>query len=1125
MPATDDLIPDFDGFHESQAQEDFAEPIPVPAKKEKKKKRRHVPASWEEEVANPYGDPVTASPPAIHGVRLDTPPPPAAPAPELELEDIPVDEPIEEDAFAWGHETAPVEAPEPSDDFYEPHSARALPSPVRSPTLATVKPALASASPPYRPASLHKPPPQYGSHDRPNQSKSQPAPQRRESFARSPVPRLYDPPPPHMPQPHFFGVPDLGLGVLPRVENSKAAGSDGYCCRFDTFSDAGDVASARRARDALLVGSEGGLEVYRVLPDKMEVAGRLEGLRGAVIDAKVLPHTSTFDFAAAVRPLVAVIVHGVLGDEREDTGDSGRDQQAKDTRYQTTVEIYSLQKQQHIATLYRSTTVKMEQPVHGHLSLPPTPLGDLSLDAAGRFVVLTSGKSGEVFVFLSDAGMSDQEMSFRCVAKYWTALQTRTDVPRPASAGDGGTTNQDQQGRIPLMSLSVRWLAIVPPYTSPGSSLQGSPTISESHPQPYGVGTHTAPLQPPLSCEVTGIDTEGTLSWLSRRAAQGLVTASQRGYEMSVQGWKELTYPSQPSAQQKSNPETNMFPPTNAPAEDPRRLAKEPALISIIDLQWLLSAEEQRLKQAPAPLATFALVEGCNYLAFSSDGLRLLTSNRKGEISSIWDLAHVAHGSMKPSSGDGAEAERVPHVKLVHRIARSSPSVIVDSVWSRDGDWVALLTTHGTVHLHEAPFTPPRKRKRRSTFTTPTPDKAEPSLSLSHGVSPPSNGLFGSIRSWSQSVSTHVSTVKAQYALPTTFAGFRSTAAAARTAGSRAVAKGLSQGFTAAKSGASDMWHAEDNKVRLKTLPEGSVAKPGCMRWVQRPSGSGLALVYGGTVVLHPVQRVVRQKGEAMVSGLKRDRYAKTFPLPRISTSREGSSGSGKVSSCVREGPHGFWSLRTVPVEGFGKMSGRRTSGGAGAAAATTNANEVETNPPYCPFHVDPRVSIYAFEESGYASQINVFGHPHPPPDENAVTAFKTRGQGQQDVEQAWLFGQPLPPSTKLNERSPHQEDRTRDRRPGTADADIDADAQDVDTGDEMAGMIESRLTIHPASTAAAADGEGQQQREEIRVQSRRKGRREGRRRSWGRGGDGAVEGEFVGMGDGDGSEDEEGLV
>ncbi|KAK0315400.1 hypothetical protein LTR01_000698 [Friedmanniomyces endolithicus] len=1113
MPATDDLIPDFDGFHESQAQQDFTEPLALPAKKEKKKKRRHVPASWEEEVAAPYVDPVTASPPASHGVRLDTPPPPE---PEAELEDIPVDEPTEEDPFAWRSEPAAVEESEPTDDFFARRPARALPPPARSPTLATAKLAPVPTSPPYRPVSLHKPPPQYGNFDRPSQAQSKPAPQRRESFARSPGPRLYDPPPPHMPQPHFFGVPDLGLGVLPRVENSKAAGSDGYCCRFDTFADAGDAASARRARDALLVGSEGGLEVYRVLPDKMEVAGRLEGLRGAVIDAKVLPHTSVFDSASAMRPLVAVIVHGVLGDEHEDIRDGGRDQQAKDTRYQTTVEVYSLQKQQHIATLYRSTTVKMEQPVLGHLSLPPDPLGDLSLDAAGKFVVLSSGKSGEVFVFTSDAGTSEQQLNFRCVAKYWTALQTRTDVPRPASASESGTTDYDKQGRLPLMSLSARWLAIVPPYTSPGSSVQGSPTISESHPQPYGLGTHTSPLQPPLSCEVTGIDAEGTLSWLSRRAAQGLVTASQRGYEMSVQGWKELTYPSQPTAQQKSSMEANMFPPTNAPAEDPRRLAKEPALVSIVDLQWLLSAEEQKLKQAPAPLATFALVEGCNYVAFASDGLRLLTSNRKGEISSIWDLAHVAHGSMKPASGDGAEVERVPHVKLVHRIARSSPSVIVDSAWSRDSDWVALLTTHGTVHLHEAPLTPPRKRKRRSTFTTPAADKAEPSLSLSHGVSPPSNGLFGSIRSWSQSVSTHVSTVKAQYALPTTFAGFRSSAAAARTAGSRAVAKGLSQGFTAAKSGASDMWHAEDNKVRLKTLPEGSFAKPGCMRWVQRPSGSGLALAYGGAVVLHPVQRVMRQKGEAVVSGLKKDRHAKTFPLPRISTSREGSSGSGKTSNCVREGPHGFWSLRTAPVEGFGKMGGRRTSGGAGAAAATTNANEVETNPPYCPFHVDPRVSIYAFEESGYASQINVFGHHVPGPDENSVTAFKTRGQGQQDTQPAWLFGQPLPPSTKLNERSPHQENRARNRRLGDAEADADAV---MESEDEMAGMIESRFTIHPVATTAT-DGEGPQE-QEIRMKSRRS-RRGGRRKSWDRGEEG---GEFEGTGDGGEDDDEEGLM
>jgi len=705
-----------------------------------------------------------------------------------------------------------------------------------------------------------------------------------------------------MPQPHYFGLPDFGLGLSPKTENGKIAGSDGHCLRFDTLADAGDAIAARRAKDVLLVGLDCGLEVYKVTPEKVDLAGlagRLEGLRGAVIDAKILPHTSIYDSATALRPLVAVVVHGPVQEERED---GEREQQTRPTNYQTTVEVYSFQTLKHIATLYKSMTVKMEQPVVGHLSLPPKPVGDLSLDAAGKFVTLSSGKSGEVFVFTSHYEAGEEKLSFRCVAKYWTALQTRQEAPRPQSANTTPASDAEMQARVPLMSLSARWLAIVPPYTSPGSSVQGTPSTSDSHALPYGLGTHAAPSQPPLTCEVAGVDTEGTLSWLSRKAAQGLVTASQRGKELTLAGWSELTNPAPPAGHQKNNSEPSMFPPTNAPADDPRRLAKEPALVSIIDLQRLLSAEEQRLKQAPAPLATFALVEGCNFVSFLSDGLRLLTSNRKGEVSHVWDLAHVAHGSTKLSGGEEAEAERVPHVKLLHRIPRNSPSVTVDSVSSRDGDWVALLTTHGTVHLHEVPLTASKKLKRRATVSTPVPTKVEPTVGLTHSVSPPSNGFLGGLRSWSHSLSTQVSTAKTQYAIPTTFAGFRETATAARTASQRAVAKGISQGYTAAKSGASDMWHAEDNKIRLKTLPDGG-ARPGCMHWVQRQSSSILALANGGHVYLHPVERVMRRQGEVMVSGLKKDKYNKNWPLPRISTNRDGA----KASSCAKQGPHGFW--------------------------------------------------------------------------------------------------------------------------------------------------------------------------------------------------------------------------
>lgn len=169
-----------------------------------------------------------------------------------------------------------------------------------------------------------------------------------------------EPPPPHMPQQHFFSLPDIGLNLAQKPEQGKAAGSDGYCCVFDSFADAGDAASARKAKDALLVGMQCCLDVYRVLPDRLEIVGRLEGLRGAVIDAKILPHTQLFDPAHAQRPLVAVIVHGpmeIVSDQK--TSDGAAAARSENELYQTTVEVYSLQNQQHVATLYRSTSVKM----------------------------------------------------------------------------------------------------------------------------------------------------------------------------------------------------------------------------------------------------------------------------------------------------------------------------------------------------------------------------------------------------------------------------------------------------------------------------------------------------------------------------------------------------------------------------------------------------------------------------------------------------------------------------------------------------------------------------------------------------------------------------------------------
>ena len=1022
---------------------------PAPPKKLKKKKGK--------KNVEPAFRPADEEEDTLAFAKKITPPPPA-PLPDPDPWD-PVIQSSDEPS-KWGEEphhdmgpsllddvkpSPPAEEPvlaEPEPEYAEPARRLSAPpppqpqaaSPRPSPRLATARPVTGSYSPQRTPASLYSsPPPQHAMPV--HRPMPPPLGGRRESRSHtSPRPRFAEPvAPPHMAQPHFYGLPDIGLGFGQKKEpTAKAAGSDGYCCCFDSFADAGDAASSKRAKSALLVGSEGGLEVFRVLPNKFEVVGRLEGLRGGVIGAKVLPHADLEDRLQEARPLVAVIVHGPVCDE-------SRGEQGPKT-YQTTVEVYSLQTQRHIATLYKTIPVVMEQPVPGHFSAIPKPTGDLSITAQGRFIAVASGKSGEIFIFSNSCTNINKELEFRCIGKFWTSLQRPFDNgSRPQSSSDGGVTVEESEEKpdVPLFSLSQRWLAYVAPATSSLLPIQGSLLLLENNQAPPGVTSHLAPPQPPITCDVAGVDAEGAWSRLSRQAAQGLVKYSQKGIDMGLQGWKELTNPTTQSGQlHNRSTSDDRFPPTKAPPDDPRRMAKEPAIVCIVDLETLLDAEASKPKHPPLPLATFALEIGCNFLSLSSTGLRLLTVSRKGEVSAIWDLTQSSHGVSNHDPPSDDDNEDGPCIKQLLRIPRSSQSVVVDCAWSRDDEYLAVLTTHGTVHLHEVPARPTRKRKRRSTITAPLPpDKADPTVSLSPGTSPPSsNGFFGSIKFGIQQVSTQVNAVRSQnpvasLGIPTSFAGFKETAASAGSAGRRALAKGLSQGYSAAKSGASEYWHSEDNKVRHPAMKEN--ARPASLRWVKRQSGTVLAVACGGRVHLHPVQRVERRVGDAMVSGLKQDKYSKKFfDLPPIRTSTEmNGTQTKKDEGCASEGPHGFWSLRTSSPTESQRQAAKRVP---------SQAYEVETNPAYCPIHIDPRVNICAFDDGMTNSQINILEEP-------TVSTFHTQGHGMD--EEPLLFGEPLPPSTKMNT---HDRIEVDEFQQGITDSDME----------EAAAQVESRLTV-----------------------------------------------------------------
>jgi hypothetical protein len=1069
MPAADDqLIPDLDDVDLSPPRQSPADAEPnwgatLPSKKSKKKKKgaRHAEALSRSPEGD-FGETVAAvaTGEGEDGVRIGSL----------------GDEPVKEDVKASLLDVNGVEASPEADNMVpiapRPPSLRPSTSPATSPRPAYARPVSSSISPSMRPASLYQPPQNYPYANRPYENTATRA---RRPSQPSPAQRFVEPvAPPHKAQPHFYGLPDFGLNSKPEPAGKAAAGSHGYCCSFDSLADSGDYASARKARNALLVGSEGGLEVYRVLPNKFEVVGRLEGLRGAVIGAKILPGSAIGQGLRDMTPLVAVIAHGVACNV-----DSSSVQDGHSTYYQTTVEVYSLRTQEYVTTLFQSTAIALEQPMIGQLTTIPGPIGDLSVAAQGKFITVISGKSGEIFVFTSVETRVCFDSRFRCIGKFWTSLQSSLDRPasRPQSASEGGAGINDVERKagVPLFSISQRWLAIVPPATSSHISIQATLSLTDANPSPPGVASHVAPPQPSITCDIAGVDAEGTFGRLSRQAAQGLVKVSQRGFELGRQGWNELVNPTnQANAQQGRAPANDeQFPPTKAPPDDPRRLTKEPAVVSIVDLQALLDAEELRPKYPPAPIATFALEEGCNHLSLSSTGLRLLAVSRSGEVSTVWDLKQASHGSYHASDSSDGDEMYTPCIKQLARIPRSSQAVVTDSAWSRDDEYLAMLSNHGTVHLHEIPAYPAsRKRKRKVTPVTSGLDKAQATVSVTHGSSPPSSnanatgGLFGTLRSGISHVSSSVRTqapAVSSFALPT-FAGFREATASAGQAGTRALARGLSEGYKAARSGAVDYWHADDNKIRHKQLQDVSNNGRGCIRWLKRPSGMLLAVACGGTVHLHPVARVERRRADGVASsGLKHDRYSiRKFELPVIRTSEDSGNIDPmqerrmRTDDCSRAGPHGFWSLHLSPDVRHPSPSPARVG---------AQVDEVETNPPYCPFHIDSRVNIYAFDDGMNNSQIHIRSGGK----QDATSAFLSHGHGQ-SREAPWVFGEKMPPSTRMNT---HEELPTHDiSDEGVTDSDLEA----------VAEQVESRLTIK-----SSGEGGG----DEIRVHTRRASIRE----------------------------------
>lgn len=708
---------------------------------------------------------------------------------------------------------------------------------------------------------------------------SSPGPGRSTSM---PVEYPMAPPLPHHAQPHFFGVRDADLGFGSPRHALRRSAAGGFSA-FDTLASSGDH-STSTTENVLLVAIDRGLVIYGVEKNRVNILGRLEGFRGEVVGAKILQCHSNAGPLGESRPLISVIIHGpvMLAEEnRPETSQSDgihdhsaetnatKPNQPNMTRsthqYQTTVDVYSLKTQQYVTTLFGSPVVDGEPLFKGMIVEPPPPVGNLSLSAKGRFLVLSSGISGEVYVFevLRGASATGSD-AFRCIGKSWTSVAARkvrsystSSASSEADSNHEVSPNRKTQLEAPIVSLSHRWLVLAPPPSSSRSTLQGmvdTQTLSKRTP---GLKSLGPPSQPQISCELDPPDGESLFNRIARDVAQEVIRgasfAVHQGKQMLTNYWSpklESSPPLEYGMQTHAN--QPVFPPTHA-NDDRIRVSKQPALISILDLEKLSATADAKGDSALQPIATFALPGGCSFVSLNPTGLSLLTASGKGDVQHVWDLMRMVYGRTNASAmNEKTTGEDQPTVRQLARFTRMTEANIVDVVWTEPkGERLVIVTDKGTVHIFDLPANifqwPPQRRVAQPVAAPSTnAEKIETANTSSGAFGTAVNIVSATIRGRQSNLTSAISGI-------TNINMSAGAAAGAGAKGGKLVAAGVGNAVGAAAGTVNTLMHRGENRLSIPGSPHMIVR--GCVRWLSGHDRNLLAVVGGGMVQVHDVQQ------------------------------------------------------------------------------------------------------------------------------------------------------------------------------------------------------------------------------------------------------------------------------
>ncbi|KZF25089.1 hypothetical protein L228DRAFT_243879 [Xylona heveae TC161] len=971
---------------------------------------------------------------------------------------------------------------------------------------------------------------------------------------------------PHQPQAHFYGAPDADLGLHLPLENGWAAGEKGYYCAFDTLGTSASP-GAESAENVLLIGYEGGLDVLRVENDKMDVIGRLEGLRGGVIGAKLLPWTARDDPVHSSRPLVAVIVHGPILPRREKSkhpgseNTAGSDSSSADTpeengsdsasaqafadgfkpvtHYETSVEVYSLASREYLGILYTSPPVAISAPVSSPLFAPPPPVGNLSVHAKGKYIIVSSGTSGEVFIFGYDSHVSaqtDRTSVFKCLGKVWTTVR----ISKTVASSSSSSTTADLDNRpaeesqptlprgVPLLALSHRWLAVSPPSSTSVFSLNGTP-LPSSMPslKAPGVRSHAPPPQPPVTCFVDTPEGESVFNRVARGVTQEVIKGAKWVGDQGMQAWKNYwRRSSPPNGQGRGYPSISppggdqanvysppasqqYFPPTHAHSHQSSQAAGEPALVSIIDLEKLADAQESKARTPLSPIATFSAPLGCSFLSMSPSGLMLLTASRKGDVQYVWDLMRVATSKASPTmpsgsqeGNQGAASLEGPLVRQIARYTRMTVANIIDVVWAAPkGEKLAIVTEKGTVHLFDLPASafqwPPPRRVVRNAAAKSRRQQSDGYSNNADGedggpMKPVSNAM-NMINGKAQAfVAADARSRRTSLGSNLPVMGGLTMTAGPRATSGKAVAAGLSKSLGAATGTVNSLRHASEQRLHLPGLTNG--VSPGCVRWLTGKETGFIGVLGGGVLRIHPLRARVRSGGAkrsskwaSSMAGPK----AVEFGLPNIpddmfapavsgiilgninDQNGDGAGlatfGSGSGDEQQQQLDHnnsqghdanppsgkptleGFWALRVSPI------SGNHHHHHKTANPHPLSSAEIETNPPYQPFHTDKRIGLFVYNANyggafGDLETTTTSSYSQQSPDQEqeygergtdggvAVNTESFPPDLHVDSLDPWVFGMPIS-TTRLNVG------RSILGHDGDSDGDVEIDGEDGTAG------------------------------------------------------------------------------